>query len=372
MGEDEEKNTQVMEFPIDAEENVDTAPEVQNDITPENLFKRFMSNRLYIAVAAAGIIIIISALYATGVFTGMMVNDNSETLSSQEIGQNTLSFVNNYLLEEVSATLVSVEEESGLYKVNTMISGQEVPIYSTMDGKYIILPQGFIDVEEYEAAIEAALNQPEPAEGGEIPKTEKPVVNLFVMSYCPYGLQMQKAMIPVMEILGEKVDFNINFVHYLMHGEKEMVENNNQYCIQKEESLETFTKYLRCFVQSDDSEGCREEAGVDETKFEACLVEVEEIFGPKAAFDASSSSYPPYPVDAQLANLYGVGGSPTTVINGQTVSLQRSPEAVKAAICDAFITPPVECETTLSTNAAAPSIGPMESSSASSTDATCG
>ena len=78
-----------------------------------------------------------------------------------------------------------------------------------------------------------------------------------------------------------------------------------------------------------------------------------------------------YPVDALLSNQYGVRGSPTLVINGKTMSVQRSPEAIKSAICDAFNTPPEECNTALSSNQAAPSIGPLEGGGASATAATC-
>ena len=54
---------------------------------------------------------------------------------------------------------------------------------------------------------------------------------------------------------------------------------------------------------------------------------------------------------------WDVGGSPTMVINNEVISVSRSPEAYKQAICDAFINPPIECDTVLSTAATSPGIG---------------
>lgn len=54
------------------------------------------------------------------------------------------------------------------------------------------------------------------------------------------------------------------------------------------------------------------------------------------------------------------------MINDKEVRLTRSPEAFKQAICQAFITPPEECNQTLSTEIASPGIGPLTGGSASS------
>ena len=136
-------------------------------------------------------------------------------------------------------------------------------------------------------------------------------------------------------------------------------------------------EYLTCFVQSDDHEGCMTEAGVDKASMDACTAEVDEEYKISELFaDTSTWSngrYPQYNVDGDLAVQYGVRGSPTLVINGQTVSVNRSPEAIKQAICDAFTTPPEECSTELSAAAEGPGIGALGSGSAASgSAATCG
>lgn len=54
------------------------------------------------------------------------------------------------------------------------------------------------------------------------------------MSHCPYGLQMEKGIIPVVETLGDSIDFQVKFCDYAMHGQTELDEQVLQYCIMKE------------------------------------------------------------------------------------------------------------------------------------------
>jgi protein-disulfide isomerase len=204
----------------------------------------------------------------------------------------------------------------------------------------------------------------------EVPKSDKPEVHAFVMSYCPYGLQFMKAYVPVMELLGDKADLELNFVNYAMHGQKEIDENTRMYCIQKEQT-DKFTDYLRCFVEAGDNEGCIDTVGIDSDKLDACISAADEEFKITENVAASTGSYPPYAVDEALALQYSVQGSPTFGINGQQVSVNRSPEAIKQAICAAFNNPPAECSQTLSSASEAPGLGPMGSGGGSDTAAQC-
>jgi hypothetical protein len=106
-------------------------------------------------------------------------------------------------------------------------------------------------------------------------KSDKPVVELFVMSYCPYGTQMEKGIIPVVETLGNKIDFKLKFVSYTMHGDKENQENLRQYCIDKDQ-FNKFTPYLQCFLGSSDSAACLKSTG-DEGKVTSCMVGVKQF-----------------------------------------------------------------------------------------------
>jgi hypothetical protein len=180
------------------------------------------------------------------------------------------------------------------------------------------------------------------------------------MSYCPYGLQMQKAVLPVMELFKDKIDLKMRFVSYIMHDKIEIDENNLQYCLQEEQN-DKLVAYLKCFSVSGDSKSCLKTAKVNESKLNSCISATDKEFGTTAAYNDKASwlsgRYPLYPVDQDLNDLYGVQGSPTIVINGSQTQVSRSPEAVKLAICAAFNNPPKECEETLSTLSASPSFG---------------
>jgi len=131
-----------------------------------------------------------------------------------------------------------------------------------------------------------------------VPKTDKPVVELFVMSYCPYGLQTEKAIIPVLELLGDKIDFKLRFVNYAMHGEKEVWENLRQYCIQFKTNPDKFIDYLKCFTESGNAEKCMEELNIDKNAVQSCMDEEDKRWGISQILanpGAWGGPYPPFP-----------------------------------------------------------------------------
>lgn len=203
------------------------------------------------------------------------------------------------------------------------------------------------------------------------PKTDKPVVELFVMSYCPYGLQMEKAYLPVMELLGKKADMSVKFVSYAMHEKKELDENTRQYCIQKEQ-VAKFNSYLKCFTGSGDSTACLKTAGVNTSKMNACVTKTDKTFKITEMYNDKSTwlsnTYPVYTVHQTENDKYGVQGSPTLVINGVQIETGRTPEAVKQAVCAAFNNAPSECDKTLGTQSFSASFG---DSTGVATDASC-
>ncbi len=197
---------------------------------------------------------------------------------------------------------------------------------------------------------------PLPGGGGaptpNVPKSNRPKVELFVMSYCPFGLQMQKALAPAWELLGKKADIDVKFVSYAMHDLKEVEENTRQYCIQKEQS-DKYVEYIKCFAASGDSASCVASSGVNKSKMDKCYSAADKQFGVMAQYNDKakwlSGRFPVYPIHADLNTKYGVQGSPTLIINGVQAEVARTPEAVKQAICAAFNNPPAECGQQLAT-----------------------
>ncbi len=183
------------------------------------------------------------------------------------------------------------------------------------------------------------------------PKSDKPKVELFVMTHCPFGLQAEKGFLPAIEALGNKVDASIKFVHYFMHGDQEEQETYNQICIRQEQAAK-FNSYLNCFIIENDSGKCIAQAGVDKTKLNSCI-------------NSKAKDY--YKADSALSNKYGVQGSPTLVINGAQSNAGRDAASYLAGICAAFDKAPAECSKKLSTTA--PSSGFGAGSDTSGADA---
>lgn len=224
--------------------------------------------------------------------------------------------------------------------------------------------------------------QPEQTPPPNVPKTAKPKVELFVMSYCPYGLQMEKAYLPAWDLLKNKADIDLKFVSYAMHGKKEVDENTRQYCIQSEQPTK-FQAYLKCFFGAGSNDGqeanyksCLTAAGVSQTSLTSCMTRTDKKFAITAKFNDTSSwlsgQFPQYPIHADLNSSYGVQGSPTLVINGVQADAARTPEAIKQAICNAFTTAPSECAQALSTSSFNPGFGTSLSAAGAAGSAAAG
>jgi hypothetical protein len=268
-----------------------------------------------------------------------------------------MEYINEMIKEQgQSASLISWSEENGLYKIDFKIGENQYQSFVTKDGKYLF-PYALDLTKKAEQKTEEKETQTTQVE-----KRERPDVKLFVMSYCPFGLQMEKALLPVWQLLKNKADIGIYFVDYIMHGKKEMEENLRQYCIQKEEK-EKYLAYLGCFVKDGNSENCLKEAGIDQGKLISCQSATDKEFKISESF--KEEGYPPFNVHKDLNEKYGVRGSPTLVINDAVLNVERSPEKVKEAICNAFLNPPEECNQKLSEETASPGFGMATGSSSS-------
>jgi len=295
---------------------------------------------------------------------------SSKGLGEEEIKTKTLDYVNNNLLQPgITATISSIEKDNGLYKMVIEVQGQQINSYMTADGK-VFFPQGLV-IEKTAAAPTAPTAQAPPPD---VPKSDKPAVELFVMSHCPYGTQIEKGMLPVVDLLGDKADIQVKFVNYAMHGKKEVDEELFQYCIKQEYPGQYF-KYLQCFLNEGNTAECTKELGFDTNKLSDCTSKTDEEFGISADFaDKSTWSggrYPRFAIYDEKNKEYGVRGSPTLVINGKSVSSSRDSNSLKNAICNAFNKAPEECEQSLPTASPSPGFG-FGTSTTDSAAAGCG
>jgi hypothetical protein len=208
------------------------------------------------------------------------------------------------------------------------------------------------------AVAAPAAVDPTPPSG--IAKANKPKVELFVMSYCPFGVQMEKAFVPAARLLQDKADIDIKFVSYAMHDLKEVEENTRQYCIQSEQSIK-YLDYVECFAATGDYVTCLNATKINEASLAGCVERTNNRFGILAKYEDKDSwlsgRFPEYPIHTSLNEKYGVQGSPTLIINGQEARVNRTAESVKQAICASFNNPPKECEETLENLAYASGFG---------------
>src|SRR3989339_1210286 len=207
----------------------------------------------------------------------------------------------------------------------------------------------------------------------EIPKTAKPKVELFVMSHCPYGTQTEKGILPVKELLKDKIDFSIKFVDYAMHGKTEVDEQLNQYCIQKEQS-DNFDTYLKCFLVDSDGAGCLDRAGIDKKNLTKCVektdkeFKISELFADKSSW--VSGQFPQFNINKDENDLYGIKGSPSIVINGVQKESNRDPNSMLKAVCEGFSVQPEDCGKELSKDTPSAGFG-FGSADVDSANASC-
>ena len=271
----------------------------------------------------------------------------------------------------VNLSIVSVKKMDGWFLVNVSAApGLYLKLGVSENGEYVFFNP--VSIEELKN-ITAQLK-----EQNKVPKADKPKVELFVMSYCPYGLEMEKAIIPVLKLLGDKIDFKLRFVNYAMHPKYgEVQENLRQYCIQKTQP-QKLIPYLECFTvngsyEKDASEECLALAGVNLTSLDKCMEETDQQYNVSALFKNKSTwvqgMFPQFLVDDALNKKYGVRGSPTLVVNGKKVEVDFIPEQIKEKLCEAFNSAPAECNKTLSEQRTTSGFG---SSGGSSTGGQCG
>lgn len=296
--------------------------------------------------------LLLLSLAAVVMLTGCA--SQTKNLKPDQAKERAEKFINAALMRPGSqATVKELEKVGGFYKMKVDVgSGEPVDSYLSRDGK-LFFPQA-MDIDEVTKQL-SGNSEAESVAATVEKKSDKPVVELFVMSYCPYGLQMERGILPVAEKLGDKIDFKIKFCDYAMHEKTEIDENLAQYCIQKEQN-DKFISYLNCFLKSGKASDCYKEAKIDEASMQSCISAADKKFGITDGYnnkDAWKGQFPPFGVDKEDNTKYSVQGSPTLIINGQEISANRDSASLLKTICSAFNTAPEECSAELSSESPA-------------------
>ena len=152
-----------------------------------------------------------------------------------------------------------------------------------------------------------------------IARMGKPTLELFVMSYCPYGVQAEEKLIPIVKEFGDQIDFRLQFIAQeketpspqditpftSLHGYPEVAENIRQLLI-AQEYPDRYLDYILCRGKKLDKswEDCAKKLGMD----------VERV---QQLFDAPEAEAL-FRENIQRAAELGVRASPTILVDGHS------------------------------------------------------
>jgi glutaredoxin len=271
------------------------------------------------------------------------------TISATVCGMQIVNYINSNFVEPgTTATFVNAVERNGVYQIDTNYQNNTVSVYATQDCTLLFLQ--YVDVKN---VTPVPTTTPPPT----LVKSAVPTVDLYVMSFCPYGVQAENSMAPVVNLLQKKADITVRYIASVngdtinsvssLHGLNEAKEDVRQLCIAKYYP-ESFWSYLtkvndQCYPLAMNEtaldacwKGAATGLGMNVTTIESCAYGQEGIELLRS--------------DATLAKQGGITASPSLFINGQKYMGTRSADAFKVAICNAFETPPAECSVNLTSN----------------------
>lgn len=296
---------------------------------------------------------------------GLNLNINQDKLPADVVAKKAIDYINNNFLAENpnKAEFKKVEETKNIYAITFNFAGKEYTAYATQDGE-LLFPEAI---------------KMKPAEIKNFPKTAKPDIKLFVMSYCPFGNQAEEAMIPVVNLLKDKANIELRYIFYsnyasgypeycvdkenkycAMHGIGELNQNIRELCVWKyqKDKFWTFVQEMNSKTDYKNTDQKWEEIakkiGIDTNKIKECQKN-ETISLAQEEIALTSKKYlvqDPSKNDNEEETT--ISGSPTLVINGIIYSGGRSAEDYKKAICSAFEKEPEECKEILKVDVAAP------------------
>ena len=285
-------------------------------------------------------------------FSSSRVSGLATGISANEAGQKVIKYINENLVQPgETATMVSIEDTGTFYKIITDYQGSKIPVYATKDGNMVFLSSPTLLNETIAAPVVTPTV---------IPKEEKATAELFVMAFCPYGVQAEQTMKSVVDAIGSKADIKVRFIASVdgttadsvqsLHGTNEAMEDLRQLCIMKYYP-DKYWSYLmnineNCYPLARDAaaldicwKAAAQNQSIDASKIDTCSKGQEGMDLMK--------------LDEAAANKYSVSGSPTLVINGVVYNGARTADAFQNAICLGFNSPPAECGQVINATAVA-------------------
>ncbi len=316
----------------------------------------------FIAVVIAGSIILISQIKK-----GSEVAPEGE-LTNQQVAQKAVGYINdNFLQGQGEASLGErIIEEHGTIKFKVNYQGQEIDSYATKDG-VLFFPQA-INLDE--ELTQTSSNQETAPQKSceEITKETQSLLEAFVVSQCPYGLQMQRILAEVVKnIPSLKENIEVRYIGSIsggeitaMHGTEEAQENLRQICLREE--TDEYWDYISCHIKKGDVNNCLTEVGINQNQLDNCMTD-----------DSRGLKYAQE--DFSLQEEHNVTGSPTLILNNEQAQESwfggRTAEAVKTLLCCGFDNQPGVCSQKLDENQATTNYSESYSSGNAPSDGGC-
>jgi len=336
----------------------------------KNIVQKLNKDSISVVVAVIAILVVVVLAFAgSNPSLNKVLSSINLGNSNEAVAKNVIDYLNKSVLQNgQTATLVSVGEESGLVKVSLKIGDNAYDSYATKDGK-LLFPEALKLTSDNSAPVATNPAEPTVVKPADIKKVDNSKLDVFVVSRCPFGLQIQRAVaeaVKTIPALASSID--IKYIGTVagntitaMHGEAEAKENLRQICI-REEQKDKYWSYVSCQMKGSGLEDkCLGTAGIDTTKLNTCVSDV-----------ARGVAYAKE--DFEIANKFNVQGSPTLILNDQQISEfdlgGRSAEVMKKLICDSSTNAPSFCSTKLSEAQAATSFSTTYSTDSSATSAT--
>lgn len=270
--------------------------------------------------------------------------------------------------DKIKFSFDSLKEVSGVYQFNLTINDQKYASYISKDGKLLFPSVVKLDVTPTTTPGQTTnTDQPKKLTCKDIKKSKSANLTAYVVSQCPYGLQMQRVFKTAINEQTELEKFlSVKYIGAIengkitsMHGDKEAQENLRQICI-REEQKTLYWPYVSCYMQAGKSEECLANSGVDTSVLSSCISDKNK--GLKYA-----------QADFTLANKFKVSGSPTLVANNSQVVSEfdfggRVANSMQDIVCCGSESQPSFCQNKISVNEVASSFSATDTASTQGTN----
>ena len=291
-------------------------------------FGKFRDNPWIISTIILGIVLIGIIIFANGKISGSAVSGDVAT-------NNLISFIKSQNKGDIKdITVVSTEKEGSLYKVTINYQGQDVPVYVSLDGKYLIGNVVPLDPSLYSALDSGNANAVE-VDAGDSPMIGDKNADITIVEFsdfeCPYCgrfysetlSSIEKNYIDAGKVRLYYMDFPLTEIHPNAQKAAEAAR-----CVREQKGDDGFWKMHNKLFENqqdlsiDNFKKWARELGVSGSKFDECL--------DKGKYSSAVQD------DSAYGQSLGVQGTPAFFINGKLLSGAQPYSAFEQAIDEAL------------------------------------